>query len=58
MSTMTANCDDAKRAQDKHLKQALGAVAGQWCLVLWAILTRYISYDPDHVLPSLSVESS
>lgn len=49
---------EAKRAQGKHPNQALGAVAGKLCMMLWAILTRNVPYDPAHALPSLSVESS
>lgn len=49
---------EAKRAQGKHPNQALGAVSGKSCMVLWAILTRNVPYDPAHALPSLPVESS
>ncbi|MCY0880245.1 MAG: transposase [Firmicutes bacterium] len=49
---------EAKRAQGKHPNQALGAVASQWRLVLWAILTRNVPDDPAHARSSLSLESS
>lgn len=49
---------EAKRAQGKHPNQALGAVAGKLCMVLWAILSRATPYDPTQLLPSLAVETS
>ncbi len=49
---------EAKRAPGKHPNQALGAVAGKLCMVLWAILSRATPYDPTQLLPSLAVETS
>lgn len=43
---------DAKRAQGKHPNQALGAVVGKLCHVLWAVLTHETPYDPTHLRPS------
>jgi transposase len=49
---------DAKRAQGKHPNQALGAVAGKLCMVLWAILSRETPYNPAQLLPSALEQTS
>ncbi len=49
---------EAKRAPGKHPNQALGAVAGKLCMVLWAILSPATPYDLTQLLPSPSVETS
>lgn len=43
---------EAKRARGKHPNQALGAVAGKLCQVIWAVLTHDRPYDPTQILPA------